>query len=137
MKKVAFLYCEEAVFGYFSPISILTEANLQRAIGLLNCGACDFLYIAINHFPEKNKEKARNYFEQYFNDFYGEVASRVYVSFAKRCYASMFTDYLSIFKDEVHLSILANISRKNEIEKKLINASIETENKLPPVFTSK
>jgi len=134
MKKVIFLFCEEAFFGYFSPLSVLTEANLQRAVSSLQCGQSDFLYIAIDHFSNEERENAKHYFYEYFIDFYPELSGKIYVSSSNLSYAERFVSYLAIFQSEIHCSVLARIGRKREVSSEITAANLTNEKIKKPVF---
>ena len=123
MKNVALVFGREALFGVFSPISSLTEVNLQKAISLLENDACDFAYIALDHFDREKKELAEKYLDNYVKKLEAKFQARIFISASSRPYMEMFTEYVKQIPEEVCVDILSRMDEKTYIEH-AINASI-------------
>ncbi len=116
MKNVALIFAEEALFGIFTPISFLTEANLQKAIGHLENGTCNFVYIALDHFNEEDKKTAEKYLSKYVNNLQPRLQSRIFISASTMPYMEMFMAYISQISGEVGIDILARVAERIRIE---------------------
>lgn len=140
MKHVALVFCKEAIWGVLSPISFLTEANLQRAISLLENEACDLAYVALDHLDEGKKEAAEKYLSKCVGNLSQKMQAKIFISASTRPYVEALTEYIRHIPGEVSISILARVDEKRYIEN-AINAVIDVqpigvggEKKLPLVF---
>lgn len=107
MKRVALVHCEEALFGRYSPISFLTEANLSKAVGMIENGTCDLVYIALDHFGVSEKKTALAYLNKFRNVFPSDFQEKIVISASSMNYTAMFIRHIMSYSNEISLSILA------------------------------
>lgn len=124
MKRVALVFGKKALIGVFSPISFQTEANFQRAIGLLECQACDFVYVVLDHFDADDKDAAEKYLNSFILHLEQRIQAKIFISASSRPHIEMFTDYIRQIPGEVCVSILARLDEKKRIEHELGIATI-------------
>lgn len=120
------VFCKEALFGVLSPISFLTEANLQKAIDALENRVCDFVYVALDHFDEREKQLSERYLKRYVENLEPGIQSKIFVSASSKPYVEMFAEYVSQIPGEVCVDIFARVDEKNYIENAL-NAILDTQ----------
>jgi hypothetical protein len=125
MKKVALVYCEEALFGRYSPISFLTEANLSKALGMAENKTCDLVYVALDHFDATEKEAAKIYLNEYRKVFPDDFQEKFIISASNYNYTAMFVKHIMYYANEIHLDILAKAGDKLIIAND-INGVIDT-----------
>jgi hypothetical protein len=119
-KHVVFVYGKEARIGIFSPISFLTEANLQRAISCLENGSCDFAYIALDHFVAGNKQRAEEYLNKYVKNLALDLQTKIFISASSKPYMEMFAEYVRQIPGQTSVSIFARIDEKYCIKGEII-----------------
>lgn len=140
MRHVALLVCKEALFGFSSPISFLTEANLQKAIDFLRNGGCDFLYISVDNFEEKSKVFAEKYLNDYMASLGSKLQAKIFISASSKHYVEMFIEYIKQIPGEICVDIFARLDEKCQIELALNRAldmqHIIHEGNIPLVFVA-
>lgn len=119
MKKVLFIWCNEAILRANAPISFFSEANLYKAAGMLENGACDFLYVAIDHFNDEKKERAERYFTDFISNFDELRQAKIFVSASTKPPLEMFAEYVRQIPGEVSVDILARVDERYRIKKEL------------------
>lgn len=119
MKYIVFVFCKEAFWGAFSPLSFLTEINLQKAFDCLKAGNCDFLYIAIDHFDDEKKKKAEEYLNNYVKSLQLKQQTRIIVSPSSKPCMEMFAEYVKNIPGEICVDIFARVNEKSHIENSL------------------
>jgi hypothetical protein len=119
-KQVVFVYGKKALIGVFSPISFLTEANLQRAISCLKNDSCDFVYIALDHLDAENKQRAEEYLNGYVRNLALNLQTKIFISASSKSYAEMFAEYVRQIPGQTSVSIFARIDEKYCIKGEII-----------------
>lgn len=129
MKIVTFILCKEALFGVLSPISFFTLCDLQEAIILLKKDGCNFLYIAVDHFSEGQKELAEKYLnDKYIKKLETKLQSKIYVSASSKPYIEMLTSYIGQIQGDVCVDIFSRVDKDMQIEQ-AINANLHIDAK--------
>lgn len=135
MKNIVFIFAKEALFGLLTPISLLTEANLQKAIGHLENETCDFVYIALDHFSEKNKREAEKYLSKYLKNLSNQkLESKIFVSASSKSYVEMFTEYVGQIPGEVCIDVMTRMDERANIEQSIL-IFLHKQESMPLVFT--
>ena len=113
MKIITLLFCEEALFGIFAPISFLTTGNFQEAMRRLKKNECDIVYIALDQFINKRKKGwAEKYLKKRIKK---EFQDNVFISATARPYAHMFQEYVKDIRGDVCVDVLAKPKEKKRI----------------------
>lgn len=135
MKVIAFVLCREAVFGFFSPVSFLTEANLQKAFGFLEEKSCDLVFIAVNHRDEHGRDIMEKYLIEYIKFFDPEMKEKIHISTSPDDYANMIVGYIEQFSGDVCIDILAGAFDRVNMSERINNAADNYVGTLPLIFT--
>lgn len=114
MKKVAFVFLDEG------PVDQLSLNNMWDAMSLLEEGACDMVFVAINHFGLQ-KKIVHDFIKQKFVDVASEKARvNTWLSISDRQYPEKFIDHVRFLPaDEIHLRIFADKSCHKTIYQKI------------------
>jgi hypothetical protein len=83
---IILVFCEEAPVGLFSPISFFSDAHIQKALGLLRNNSCEFVYIVVNHFSERNKDRAEEYIANFTEQLPAKFQGSIFISTSERSF---------------------------------------------------
>lgn len=124
-KRVALVFGKKALFVIRSPISFLMEANFQKAIGLLENRACDFVYVVLDHLDHDAKQNASRYLDDIVLHLDEKIQVKIFISASSKCYIEMFTDYIRQIPDDVCVSVMASFIDKKCIQNELSKATLK------------
>ncbi|MDD5396734.1 MAG: hypothetical protein PHW24_01595 [Candidatus Moranbacteria bacterium] len=137
MKKIDVVFCRHALLGVLSPISFLTEANLQKALDSLENKSCDFVYIAINHLDDKSREAIMEHLHDYLRYLHPQIRDRVHLSVSKGDYADILIGYVGQLScEEVCINVLASVADRALANQQIDRAANDYPEKLPVIFTT-
>jgi hypothetical protein len=101
-----FLFCKSSLFGFYSPLSRISNKNLKKAIEMLKNNEVNLLYIAINGFDFDDEESTRVRLHKIIGALEEEVAKKIYVAFTSRNFEGNFVQYLSRMDGELEILFL-------------------------------
>jgi hypothetical protein len=133
MKVLIFIPCH---FGLWSLISNHTALNMQRAIGMLEQDACDFIYLAVDYGSDEKQQLIEDYLQSNLKQIEPQARERIHIATSSEDYFDMLVEYIKQMNcDEICVDILALASERMLMHEKINTAADNYNGKLPLIFT--
>jgi hypothetical protein len=135
MKKVIFVAYH---FGFWSTISAFSQASFQKALGLLEYGYCDHIFLAVDYENELKKSLTKKHLQDcYFKHMESEFAKKVRIVITPDDNVAHFVQYIKeIAENEILLDIFAEVGEKGVLARKIDDFTDSYAGKIPLIFMS-